>query len=74
MVGASWWKGRWVRLWLHVRRLVQNRRLRRDYLKLAGIPSGTAASWMDGEERLLALSRKEVETVGGETCHRELSY
>ena len=74
MVGAWRWKSWWGRWRLHVRQLVLHQRLRSDYLRIASMPSGVAGSWLDGEARLLILSQKEVETVGSETCQRELSY
>jgi hypothetical protein len=74
MVGSWGWKSWWGRWRLHVQQLVLHQRLRSDYLRIAGLPSGVAGSWMDGEARLLTLSQKEVETVGSEPCQREFSY
>jgi hypothetical protein len=74
MVSAWQWKSWWGRWRLRVRQLVLYLRLRSDYLRIAGMPSGAAASWMEGEWRLLTLSQKEVETVGSEPCQREFSY
>jgi hypothetical protein len=64
----------WERWKLHMRWLVLYQRLRSDYLRIAGISSGVAGSWVDGEARLLMLSQEEVETVGSEPCQRELYY
>ena len=74
MIDIRRWRDRWERWKQHRRRRIHYQRLRSDYLKIAGIPPGITASWMNGEARLLLLSQKGVETVGSESCQREPSY
>ncbi len=74
LVGSWGWKSWWGCWMLDVRQLVLQQRLRSEYLRIAGLSSGVAGSWMDGEARLLILIQKEVETVGSEPGQRKFSY
>ena len=74
IVDIQRWRDWWERWKLNRRRIIHYQRLRDDYLKIAGIPPGVAAPWMNGEARLLLLSQKGVETDGSESCQREPSY